>query len=467
MPFVTRRPRVRTLRGRLTLLHVATLAITVGLFAVLAYVVLSYNLYRHHDEELSEQARSVTATLGQAVLNDATIRAVLNGAGVRSRLVMIRNDRGDLVYRDPTLETTEPNIGRHEALVHAARSGMTAPEFFTVDLERSGETRFICAPIGPSRSYLQIGDPLGDVRATLHSTALACLPLFPVVLVLSSVGGWLIASRALAPMQAVAATLREIHATDLSRRVEAHPHDEELEALVATINRLLDRLQRAFESVRQFAGDVSHQLQTPLTIMKATIQADLHRTNPAADAQQSLQSLMTEVNDLSGVVVNLRALALADSPVRDAALVDLSALVLESADIISALGEMTGVAVTTQVEPGVMVRGDAVRLKQVVLNLGDNAVKYTPAAGRVTIQLRATGREAALAVSDTGIGIAGEHLPHLFDRLYRSNAASLSTPGMGLGLAIAKRIIEVHRGAIDVRSEVGQGSTFEVRLPLG
>jgi signal transduction histidine kinase len=169
---------------------------------------------------------------------------------------------------------------------------------------------------------------------------------------------------------------------------------------------------------------------------------------------------------MSAVVLNLRALALADSPVRDAALVDLSTVVTESADIVSALGEVADVTVTAQVEPRIVVRGDAVRLKQVVLNLGDNAVKYTPATGRVTIQL-ATGRqEAVLTVRDTGIGIAKEHVPYIFDRLYRSHTSNRSNPGMGLGLAIAKRIIDVHGGTIEVRSKVGAGSTFEVRLPL-
>jgi len=465
MSFVTRRPLIRTLRGRLTVLHLTTLALAVSLFAVLSYAVLSRSLYRHHDEELGQQATDMVAALDGKDLTDASIQAVLAASSLRSRLVLIRDNRGALIYREPILDFMEPNLGRHAALVHAATVGLGSPEFFTVTLERSGETRFICAPMRQPNVYLQIGNPLGDVQATLQDTVEASLPLIPVVLLLSSFGGWLIAKRALAPMRSISATLQEIHATDLSRRVEVHPTDEELSGLVATLNHLLDRLQRAFEALRQFAGDVSHQIQTPLTVMKATVQSALQRSERPAEDQELLEDIAEEVDELSAVVVDLRAFALADAPVRDAALVDLSPLVHEAADIISALGELRGVHVTADVESAVSVRGDAVRLKQAVLNLGDNAVKYTPEGGSVAVRLSATPQEAVLEVVDTGLGISEENVPRLFDRLFRVDAADRSADGTGLGLAIVKRIVNVHGGTINVKSRPGTGSTFTVRLP--
>ena len=272
------------------------------------------------------------------------------------------------------------------------------------------------------------------------------------------------ARRALSPMRSITSTLEEIQATDLARRVEVHATDAEVSELVGTLNHLLDRLQRAFESLRQFAGDVSHQIQTPLTIMKSTVESALGSAHQAND-RALLESLVEEVDELSAIVVDLQAFALADAPVRSATQVDLSHLVAEAADIIAALGELRGVTVTAHVEPEVMVRGDALRLKHVVLNLGDNAVKYTPDGGDVTIRLRAAAREALLDITDTGVGISPEHLPRLFDRLFRADAANRSAAGTGLGLAIAKRILDVHRGTIDVQSQAGLGSTFTVRLP--
>lgn len=465
MSSAIRQPLIKTLRARLTILHLGTLALTLGLFAVLAYQVLSRTLYRHHDDELAQQANDLIQALGDAPLTETTIERAFARSSVGSRLVMVRDNRGQLLFRDPTLQSTEPTLGQHSALVHAAVVGSRTPEFFTVNLERSGDVRFICAPAKGATAYVQIGDPLGDIRSTVHAIAWACLPLMPLVLLLSSSGGWFIARRALAPMRSITSTLEEIHATDLSRRIEVHTSDEEVGGLVATLNHLLDRLQQAFESLRQFAGDVSHEIHTPLTVMKGTVEAALRRPNPVAADGALLENLAAEVGDLSAIVVALRAFALADAPVRGATDVDVSSVVEEAADIIAALGELRTVMVESHVAPHVTVRGDAVRLKQVVLNLGDNAVKYTPAGGHITIHLHATAQEAVIRVTDTGIGVSSEHLPRLFDRLFRTDAADRAAAGTGLGLAIVKRIVEVHRGTIEVQSQPGEGSTFTVTLP--
>ena len=457
---------ISSLRGRLVALHLAALAVTVLLFAALAYAVLSRHMYRHHDEELAHQAEDVVRALGDGPLTEEHIKNVLDASSVRSRLVLVRDHRGELLYREPILDSMEPNLGRHTALIHAATSNLSAPEFFTVDLERSGETRFICAPLQRPHAYLQIGDPLGDVRATLHATVMACLPLIPAVLLLSSFGGWFIAKRALAPMQTMSATLREIHASDLSRRVEVHAIDAEVGGLATTLNQLLARLQRAFDSLRQFAGDVSHQLQTPLTVMKAGVEAGLRQPDRSDADRKLLEGLVEEINGMSSTVSDLRTFALADAPVHPTAPIDLSAMVRDTADIISALAELREVSVAVEVQPGIDVLGDAVRLKQVVLNLGDNAVKYTPRGGTIGIRLTATATDAILVIQDSGQGISAENIPRLFDRLFRVEAADRSTEGTGLGLAIAKRIIDAHQGTIEVNSTVGVGSTFTVRLSL-
>jgi signal transduction histidine kinase len=465
MSFASPKPLIRTLRTRLTILHVGTLACTLAVFAVLAYQVLSRTLYGHHDDELQAQTADLVAALADLPLTEDNIQQAFVRSHVGSRFVIVRDNQGALLYRDPILQSDEPTLGQHEALVHAAMVGARTATFFTVHLERSGEVRFICAPLRDATAYLQIGDPIGDVRATLHTIAMQWLPLFPIALLLSSVGGWLMARRALAPMRSIAITLEEIQATDLARRVEVHATDEEVSGLVGTLNHLLNRLERAFESLRQFAGDVSHQIQTPLTIMKGTIESAQRTAARSPDGPRVLASLAEEVDALSDIVVDLRAFALADAPVRGATTVDLSHLVNEGVDVIAALGELRQVVVESSVEPAVRVRGDAVRLKHVLLNLGDNAVKYTPAGGRVRVELHATAAEAVLLMTDTGVGISQEHLPRLFDRLFRADAADNSTAGTGLGLAIAKRIVDVHRGSITVKSRPGLGSTFTVRLP--
>jgi len=446
-----------------------TLALTLGLFTALLFVALSRTLYRHHDDELFEQATSLAEVLAGGPLNDAHIAGVLSGSRAASRFVMLRDGRGELRYRSPVLEFAEPNIGRHEALIHAAAHGAREPQFFTATLEHSGAVRFICIPLDASSSaYLQVGNPLGDVPTTLHSVLWACFGLVPLVLILTSFGGWLIARRALAPIQSIDSTLQAIQATDLARRIDVDPADEELSRLVATLNQLLDRLERGFLSLRQFAADVSHQLQTPLTVMQGSVDVAM-RAAGRPDANASvLADVAEEIRDMNAILVGLRDLALADAspPAERRDPVDLSEAVREATEIIGALGEAKQIGVKSNIQPAVTIHGDKVRLKQVVLNLGDNAVKYTPAGGDVTIDLSTEGDQAVLRVVDSGLGIDAAHLPRVFDRFYRIDASRAGIEGTGLGLAIIKRIVEVHGGAVDVESRVGRGSTFTVRLPL-
>jgi signal transduction histidine kinase len=447
------------------LLHAGVLALTLTVFAVLSYQILSQALYRHHDDELAQQANDMVAALEGGPLTEASIQAAFSRSSGGSRLVMVRDNHGALLYRNPILQATEPALGQHAALVHAATGGARTPEFFTVTLEQSGDVRFVCAPVSQGAAYVQIGDPLGDVRAMLHTIALACLPLIPIVLLLSGYGGWMIADRALAPMRSVTATLEEIRATDLSRRVDVQVQDEDVGGLIVTLNHLLDRLERSFHGLREFAGDVSHELQTPLTVMKGTIDARIRRPEHPGDDRALLGSLAEEIDDMSAIVSGLRTFALADAPMQGATALDFSALVLEAADIIAALGELRSVTVESDVQSQVTVRGDSLRLKRVILNLGDNAVKYTPEGGHVTIRLRDTLKEAVLEIKDSGIGIPNKDLPRIFDRFFRAGTGDHVTAGTGLGLAIARRIVEVHRGVIEVQSRPGEGSTFTVRLP--
>jgi signal transduction histidine kinase len=459
--------KIRSLRGRLITWHLGILAVSLILFSVLLHQSLSRSLYRHHDAELATEAERLARTLvGTDFGREAP--QTLGPSQIAEQYAMVRSPQGELFYRSRFLQVAEPNIGQHEALVHAATIGTRTPLFFTAQLERAGPVRFVCVPIDiPPRAYLQLGRPLGDVPDTLRSVAIACALLVPIILLLMSFGGWAIASRALVPMKSIDATLQAIQATDLSRRIDL-PTDTELKQLVATLNRLLDRLEKAFSSLKQFTADVSHQLQTPLTIMKGSADVALGSPRSPSEYQHTLAELREEVDDMARVLADLRALTLADAGPEsgERGPVDLTDVAHEAAEIIEALAESKGVSVETTIEPGVTVWGSGIGLKQVLLNLGDNAVKYTAAGGRISLKLEVRGRETVVAVSDTGIGIPEEAVPHVFDRFYRVPGTSPALGGTGLGLAIVKRIVEAHGGAIEVDSRQGRGSTFTVRLPL-
>ena len=455
-----------TLRARLTLWYVAALTIALAAFAVLLYAWLGRTLYRHHDTELRANSERVARLLTTVPLTDTAIASALQAIDSAPRMLMVRDGLGNLIYRSPLLQVAEPTIGQHEALVHAAAHAPRDPEYFTVALERTGPVRFICTPVERSpAAYVQVGNALGDVPATMRAVAIASFALVPLVLLVTSVGGWMIAGRALEPIGSIDATLRAIEATDLSQRVDVHPGDRDLRGLIGTINGLLARLERAFRDLREFTADASHQLKTPLTVMKSTIEM-ARRSHPEVPAS-FLDDLDEEVTDMTTVVSELQALSLADADAQGALAteLDFSALCEDAVEILEALGEMSDVTIAREVAPGILVSGSPLKLKQMILNVGDNAIKYTPAGGRVTIVLRAEATATVLEVSDTGIGIPAPELPHVFDRFYRVSSPGGSTTGTGLGLAIAKRIVEVHGGQIGVDSTIGQGTRFRITLP--
>jgi hypothetical protein len=197
------RPR-DTLRARLTFWYVSALTLTLSTFAILLYASLTRTLYGHHDHELQANADRVARVLGTAALNEGGIAAALRGQEGLPPFLVVRDASGELLYRSPLLQVAEPSIGHHEALIHAAARATAESEFFTVTLERTGLVRFICTPIKGSRAaYVQVGNPLGDVRQTLHAVAIASAILVPVVVLLTSFGGWLIAGRALAPIGSI------------------------------------------------------------------------------------------------------------------------------------------------------------------------------------------------------------------------------------------------------------------------
>jgi signal transduction histidine kinase len=457
-----------SLRARLTLWYSGVLLLSLMLFALLLYAVFARQLHRHHDAELATDAARVNSFLNSVEGSVNVVRA-LDKLDDAPPLLMVRDDKGTMLYRSVMLQDHEASLGQHDALVHAAMRGDPTAQFFTTAVPPFGTVRFICLPAaGNPRLFLQIGEPIGDVDETLRFFGTAVLILIPVVLALMSGGGFVLARRALSPMTRIQAALEAIQAEDLSRRIDIHPREAELGALVQSINRLLDRLARAFASLREFAADASHQLQTPLTVMRGSVDVVLSSPRDAASYRGTLEEIGQEADAMTAILNDLRALSLADAPVlpHGGAVVDLSALVAEASDVIVALGESTGVIVTTRIAAGVCVRGDRVRLQQVVFNLGENAVKYSRSGDHVGISLQTEAGQAILVVTDTGIGIGLEDLPHIFERFYRARGAGERAGGSGLGLAIARRIVEAHRGDISAQSSPGAGARFVVTLPL-
>jgi heavy metal sensor kinase len=417
---------------------------------------------------------------GELVEEDSAGRPVLIGdvaaiLEVVPDFLIITHAEGRVLFASPDARAL--NYGEFEQLHRLVQPPLAGRAAGTVRLEPTGhEIRWLARPLGgagPQFGWILAG--AGTRRAELApgdllSTMLLILPVALLATVL--VGSW-IARRALQPVDSIITEVREI--TDgrtLHRRLAVPMIKDELGRLADTLNEMMARLERSFVALRRFTADASHELKTPLTVLRASVERALTTPGLPQDTLATLEEALQEVNRMSELVDALLTLARADEGRAELHRepVDLRDIVAEAGETGELLAEHAGVAmdVTTPAAP-VVCAVDRSRVRQLVLNLLTNAVKYTPSGGRVTVELGRDDGQAVLAVADTGIGIAPGDLPHIFDRFWRADAARTRTSeraGAGLGLAICKWIAEAHGGSIEVQSRPGRGSRFTVTLPM-
>jgi heavy metal sensor kinase len=367
-----------------------------------------------------------------------------------------------------TFDTSTPlDVPLDEDAVRDALDGKTATG--RIDANETFRTHY--APIlrdGAVVGALEVARTDDDVRETLGTLLLILGISYPATLVVASLGGVFLAGRALAPIDKMTRVAQRLSAEDLSQRLDLSLPDDELGRLARTFDDMLDRLDLSFRRQRQFTADASHELRTPLTAIKGQVEVALSRERDGATYREVLGAVNDEVDRLIRLVASLLTLARADA--------GQIALAREAVDA----GELAGGAVEhvrplarerdidVQLEPGpqATIRGDHDLLLQLMLNLLDNAIKYTERGGRVQAGWRTTAGGIELWVRDSGPGIAEEHLPHLFDRFYRvDKARSRAAGGAGLGLSISRWIAEAHGGTISAASRDGEGATFAAIFP--
>ena len=331
--------------------------------------------------------------------------------------------------------------------------------------------RVITLPIirdGVTLGVLEVGQSEEDVSDTLTTLLLVMCIAYPLTLVVASFGGVFLARRALSPIDNITMTAGQISADDLSQRLDLLLPDDEVGRLARTFDDMITRLDDAFRRQRQFTGDASHELRTPLTVIKGEIDVALQKDREPEAYRRVLVGINEEVDRLIRLTWSLLTLARAEAGQIPLAIedLDISEAVTGAADQVRSSAVDKGVALN--VDPGspVTLEADEDLILQLMLNLLDNAIKYTAAGGQVTVGWSINGPQVELRVQDTGIGIAREHLPYLFDRFYRvDQARSRAQGGVGLGLAISRWITQVHGGSIHVESGPGEGSTFTILLP--
>ena len=320
---------------------------------------------------------------------------------------------------------------------------------------------------GQSVLVLAIAD-LDPVVAELFELRRLLWLAMPLLVAMAALGGYWLASRGLAPVGWMADQARKITESNLDTRLEIGQATEEIETLAASFNELLGRLDQSFESMRRFVADASHELRTPIAIIRGEADVALSHDRTPAEYQASLGIVLDEARRLSRLVDDLLNLARADAGHVKLRVEEFyfNDLIAECCRSVQALAAARSIELECRAGEDVAFRGDQALLRRLVINLLDNAIRYTPPGGKVTASLEAEGPQLRIAVADTGFGIAPEAAPHIFDRFYRADKGrSREDGGFGLGLAIVKWIAESHRGAIDLATRPGAGTTFTITLP--
>ena len=385
--------------------------------------------------------------------------------------VQVVNNRGTIACSSSNLK--DFHLPLDKAALQSAALGK--PYFETVRTLTPAPLRLLTFPVtnqGRITGLVQVGESLEQVEGTLEHLRLILLTFSPLALTALSIGGWFLAGRALSPVVRISRAARKINAENLYQRLPTTGTQDEIAQLAETFNSMLARLENSFDKVRQFTGDASHELRTPLAILKGETEVALRWAKEPEELRGTLESNLEEINRMDRILADLLALARSEAGELHLNIVEFSL-----SDMLQDLylqGKSLGatknlsVSLNLQVTEEIRLEGDQLQLTRMFLNLLTNAIKYTPEGGRVSISLATQGHEAVVAVGDTGIGIAREHLAHIFDRFYRvDEARNRLVGGTGLGLAIVKSIIDAHGGRIDVESVPDRGSEFTVYLPLG
>jgi heavy metal sensor kinase len=462
-----------SLRNRLTLVYTAVFGLLLTAIALVSYRVLARQLDADASANLEELASGLHGYLGfesgePALVFDPTDPEQAAFVHEATRYWQIFDaSTGREIFQSEALAP----LGLHftPAEVRSFRDHLTLPDLITDYGKIRISNSLVTGPMGETY-LLQVGVPLDAIDRTLEQFSDLLLWTVPLGLLAAVIVGRWTASLALRPVERLARTTRTIDIGDLARRLPVPGTGDELDFVAHAFNDTLARLERAVGEMRQWSAALAHELRTPLTALRGEIETAMLQS-PGGGGAQRLESQLEEIDKLKRIIDQLLTLARAEAGeiaiARDP--VDLGALCSVLLDQLELVAQARSIALEYDLPDDVRVVGDASWLERLLLNLVDNAVKFTPEGGRVTVRLARGAGDAVLEVRDTGVGMPPEALPYIFDRFFRADPARspmMAGEGAGLGLALVKWIVEQHGGRIAVESRRGEGSTFTVRLPL-
>ena len=466
------RPTRLGVRARLARAYAMSLTLLLSAFGGVLYAVVHHQLLHHHDESLVAAVSAVRTVLSEhedcAHLTPSQTQA-LDAIG---RLVLVHEAEGAtrVFYRSP-------DTARLEFPVESLASGTfpVAGGFETLT-PPSGRFRVYSEPYQTRvgrHGVIRIAEDLGDIVEPLETLRVAFLVMAPLAVALSVLGGYWLAGKAFQPVDQITRLAREISADRLERRIPDSGARDEIGRLVATLNQMIARLESSFAGMKRFTADASHELRGPLTTMRSAIDVSLSQPRDTDAYRSVLRSVGEDVDRLRSITEDLLVLARADAGRQhlDRDDVRLDIVALETAESLRAPARAANVAIDVQADSPVVMSGDERWLRHLVLNLIDNAVKFSARpqdaqAARVTISVSHRDGYDRLVVADDGPGIPPDALEHVFERFFRVEGARsyAAISGFGLGLSIAAWIVDAHGGVIEARNRAEGGSEFEARF---
>jgi heavy metal sensor kinase len=463
--------RPLALRSKLTFVYTSVLALFVIAIAIAYYHTLRYHLNSSITEELLERSSGIRGYIrisgdDAGLTYDETDPEELFFVETATRLFQIQRIRdGDIMVQSPAMRALGLRFTPSEIAAF-----MAGPALHDIETEH-GTIRLVSTVLpseGDGRWLMLVGtsmQPLDTASASFLDTLAIVLP---ISLIAAGYLGWLMAGRALRPLKVAAEAAENITTTQFGR-LPVRGAADELDHLSEAFNRTFARLEAAIGEMKQFTASIAHELRTPLTVLRGEAELALMQSRNDEEYRQVLSSQLEEFDKLIRMINQTLVLARAESgEIRLTwTVLNLGTLIDELAGDLQTLARAKGIRLDCNLEPGILVMGDAGWLERMALNLMDNAIKFTPSEGQVSIRIRREHDFAALEVSDTGRGIAADALPHIFDRFFRADPSrSRDQEGAGLGLTLVEWIVRQHHGFIHVASHDGCGATFTVRLPL-
>lgn len=454
-----------SLRFRLMTWYALWLAIAFASVGVLLYFGLRHYLERSLTASQTLRANRIVSLVHRAGSANGRLLADEIGASfapeASSRFIRVTKADGTVLYQsgppsDQSFNPTQiPGPLLHPGVRKARLAGTAEVILVTVSagpdwLVETGES---------------FAPALTELRRLLVSLGLA----FVVVAAMALGGGFLLVRRALRPVEEIIRSAERITSLNFGHRLPVPPAGDEFVHLSQALNRMIERLDDAFQHNRRFLADASHELRTPLTILRGELEVMVQRDGLGPGQRENVDNLLEEVARLARIVENLFALSRLDAgqAQTEMARFDFAKLTATTAEQMCLLAEDKELTISCDTPSPVFVAGDRARLKQVIVNLLDNAIKYTPAGGAVKLSVTARNGEAVCEVADNGMGIPNEAIPHVFDRFFRvDKARTRELGGAGIGLSIVKAICAAHHGRVEVESNEGRGSCFRVLLPL-